>query len=432
MVLLEVNLCQDKIFNLSKIKPMDGTFKNNFDIPIHSWYPYIEGFSINFVKSILDNYDTNITVYDPFNGSGTTTLTASSLGIKSFASEINPIMRFIAYTKINTVKHILDSNKIVDLKKTYNKIKKELYVGSSNNKNIEIKNIINDCYLSKDFFEACTLNKIAFVKYVIKSIKDEDFKNIGLLALASIIVELSNMIRAADLRKKTSKEKMNSSNDVITLYINKLSKIISDIEIMQSVNFEEMTFISDNAKKLNKNYCNSIDLIITSPPYVNGTNYFRNTKLELWILDYIKKETDLKFLREQAITAGINNVSINNIVEYIDYVEPYAIQLDKISPDRRIPKMIRAYFSDMNIVFNNFYYLLKENGSIYFDIGDSEYYGVHIPVDDLIVQIARENGFILVNDKILRKRHSKTGKTLSQKLLIFNKMGQNAKFINKK
>ena len=83
--------------------------------------------------------------------------------------------------------------------------------------------------------------------------------------------------------------------------------------------------------------------------------------------------------------------------------------------------MIRAYFSDMNIVFSNFNLLLKNNGRIYFDIGDSEYYGVHIPVDELIISIANDNGFKLVENKLLRKRHSKTGNTLSQKLLIFDK-----------
>ena len=163
-------------------------------------------------------------------------------------------------------------------------------------------------------------------------------------------------------------------------------------------------------------------MIITSPPYANGTNYFRNTKLELWILDFIEKETDLKQYRQKAITAGINNVSSDIEFDFMDIVEPYANKLDKLSPDKRIPKMIRAYFSDMNKVFKNFNMLLKEHGKIYFDIGDSEYYGVHIPVDKIINSIAEDNGFELIDKQILRKRHSKTGTVLSQVLLIYNKI----------
>lgn len=428
MAIAEAELKSKQSIKLSLIKPMDGTFKNNFDIPIHRWYPYIEGFSINFVRSILNNYNSNIIVYDPFNGSGTTTLTASTMGIKSYASEVNPFMRFIANTKVNSVKSILENNEIFILNKTFKDLCDKL-LDKSYRKNLTKEcNTINNCYIEKDFFDKKVLGDISYIKYLIKKIENKNVKDIALLSLASIIVEISNMIRAADLRKKTLKEKESTANNTIDLFIKKFSNVISDIQSVKNIDFETTEFISDNAKFISKKYYNSVDVVITSPPYVNGTNYFRNTKLELWILDFISQETDLKTFREQAITAGINNVSVNNKIIPLDIVEPYAKQLDKLSTDKRIPKMIRAYFSDMNIVFNNFNLLLKHNGRIYFDIGDSEYYGVHIPVDELIISIAKNNSFELVESRLLRKRHSKTGNTLSQKLLIFDKV-ENARTV---
>ncbi|MBQ8460025.1 hypothetical protein IJ541_07980 [bacterium] len=423
MAIAEAELKSKQSIKLSLIKPMDGTFKNNFDIPIHRWYPYIEGFSINFVRSILNNYNSNIVVYDPFNGSGTTTLTASTMGIKSYASEVNPFMRFIANTKVNVVKSILENNDYFVLNKIFKDLCDKL-LDKNYRKDLTKKcNTINDCYKEKDFFDKKVLQDISYIKYLIKNIENDDVKDLALLCLASIAVEISNMIRAADLRKKTSKEKESTANNTIDLFIQKFSNVISDIQTVKNIDFETTEFISDNAKFISEKYYNSVDVIITSPPYVNGTNYFRNTKLELWILDFISQETDLKTYRERAITAGINNVSVNNKIIPLDIVEPYAMQLDKLSTDKRIPKMIRAYFSDMNIVFNNFNLLLKNNGRIYFDIGDSEYYGVHIPVDELIISIAKNNSFKLVESRLLRKRHSKTGNTLSQKLLIFDKVG---------
>lgn len=428
MAIAEVELKSKQSIKLSLIKPMDCTFKNNFDIPIHRWYPYIEGFSINFVRSILNNYKSNIVVYDPFNGSGTTTLTASTMGIKSLASEVNPFMRFIANTKVNVVKSILENNEYFVLNKQFKDLCDKLLDKNYKKEVIKECKTINDCYIKKDFFDKKVLQDVSYIKYLIKRIKNEDIKNIALLCLASITVEISNMIRAADLRKKTLKEKESATDNTIDLFIQKFSNVISDIQLVKNIDFETTEFISDNAKFISEKYYNSVDVVVTSPPYVNGTNYFRNTKLELWILDFISQETDLKTYREQAITAGINNVSVNNKIIPLDIVEPYAMQLDNLSTDKRIPKMIRAYFSDMNIVFNNFNLLLKNNGRIYFDIGDSEYYGVHIPVDELIISIAKSNGFNLSESKLLRKRHSKTGNTLSQKLLIFDKVG-NAKTI---
>lgn len=421
MAVSETEIIEKKFLDVMKIKPMDGTFKNNSDIPIHRWYPYIEGFSINFVRSILNNYSQNIIVYDPFNGSGTTTLTASSMRIKSYASEVNPFMRFVANTKVNVVKSILENNEIFILNKTYKKLCDKLLDENYKKKIIKECNTINNCYIKKDFFDTKVLQDISYIKYLINYIENDDAKNIALLSLASIAVEVSNMIRAADLRKKTLKEKESVSNKAIELFVHKFLNVISDIQSVKDIDFETTKFISNNAKSINKKYYDTVDLIITSPPYVNGTNYFRNTKLELWILDFISQETDLRSYREQAITAGINNVSINTKIELLDVVEPYVSKLDKMSIDKRIPKMIRAYFSDMNIVFNNFNKLLKSNGRIYFDIGDSEYYGVHIPVDELIAFIANNNGFKLVENNLLRKRHSKTGNTLSQKLLILDK-----------
>lgn len=148
MAIEEIELKNKQDIKLNLIRPMDGTFKNNFDIPIHRWYPYIEGFSINFVRSILSNYSQNITVYDPFNGSGTTTLTASTMGIKSYASEVNPFMRFIANTKVNTVKSIIENNEISILNKNFKDLCDDLLDKCYRKKIKKECNTINDCYIN--------------------------------------------------------------------------------------------------------------------------------------------------------------------------------------------------------------------------------------------------------------------------------------------
>ena len=65
----------------------DGTFKENKDLSIHRWYPYVEGFSEQFVLDCLKyNKDAKI-IYDPFNGSGTTGIVASKLNRKYIGIE---------------------------------------------------------------------------------------------------------------------------------------------------------------------------------------------------------------------------------------------------------------------------------------------------------------------------------------------------------
>ena len=93
----------------------------------------------------------------------------------------------------------------------------------------------------------------------------------------------------------------------------------------------------------------TVDLVVTSPPYLNGTNYCRNTKLELLLLGLIHSENGLMDIRSKSVTAGINNVSKRiREPDVIAEVEEVATQLDECAYDVRIPRMVRAYFSDMD------------------------------------------------------------------------------------
>jgi DNA modification methylase len=281
---------------------------------------------------------------------------------------------------------------------------------------------INPCFMDDGFFDDGALEKIAFLKSRIAEVTDNDVRDILRLCLASILVETSTMIRAADLRKRTASVQNAGAERVIALFKEKLSAIINEIEAVKGVAIAEAKIVSENAKDDLPDFCGKVDVIITSPPYVNGTNYFRNTKIELWILDFIHSKDELRSYRSKAITAGINNVSKDIAApRQLPYVEAHATLLDEVSPDKRIPAMIRAYFSDMAVVFSNWSKLLKVGGKLYFDIGDSEYYGIHIPVDEIVERIAEERGLALTESLVTRNRKSKKGTVLNQKLLVFEK-----------
>mgnify|MGYP001770117258 CR=1 FL=1 len=75
--------------------------EDSADLPRHRWYYYKEGFSPKLVTEVIDQVGiTNRElIIDPFNGSGTTTLTASLLGFKSIGIEVNPFTTFLSDTK---------------------------------------------------------------------------------------------------------------------------------------------------------------------------------------------------------------------------------------------------------------------------------------------------------------------------------------------
>lgn len=84
-----------------------------------SWYGYYACYSVEFVEDVLTsiNLDPEGIVLDPWNGSGTTTYTAETLGFQSVGFDINPVMVVVAKAQSVESRKVLEfgalSRKIV-------------------------------------------------------------------------------------------------------------------------------------------------------------------------------------------------------------------------------------------------------------------------------------------------------------------------------
>lgn len=388
-----------------------GTFVLNKKEPIHRWYKYDEGYSPNFIYKEISNLPfVPRTLFEPFAGSGTTPLVASSLGIKSYYTEMNPFMRFVTDVKINITRNTISKKESVleELKKFSEKIQ---------NTNIpEIIDIKRGGF--EKFYLPEVLTAVTYLKEEISKLNDEDCKELALLALAAIAVKISKMKKHGDLRYAKDTEKKPEDYDVKANYLNKLNQIIEDITHLELKNYEESICVGNDARTAQLPM--NVDCIITSPPYLNGTNYIRNTKLELNILDFVVDESSLKLLHSEGIIAGINNVSKRReVINHIEELDPILKRLEPVSYDVRISKMIIGYFNDMNDFFKNAAKILRHEGVLILDIGDSQFAGIHIPTDTLLSIIAKKHGFDLYEEEILRTRRSKNQMILSQKVLRY-------------
>jgi len=432
ILLIKENLAKYKIKNKNQLdlfianpstrlqldKP-SVTFENNKKRGIFNWYPYIEGFSYDFVEEILDYVITKPQfIYDPFAGTGTTVLVASQRNIKSGFSEINPLMKFIIETRISA---FTDYNMVIKPNL------ENVLILLDNLKKFQLSSFVLDerhkRLVDKGFFREDILKQFVFIKQCIaRSHLNELTKKVLFLALSAIVVKESNMIRRADLRYKRNKEFDEIEDDVIGLFTRKCKAIFSDLENYQNVKFAGTKFVSDDAKQISNHFNNTFDLVVTSPPYVNGTNYFRNTKLELLLLDFIRNEDELKHFRTMAVTSGINNVSNRKqLIERLEYVRPIVEKLKKDNYDPRIPKLVEFYFSDIKKVFRNIFRTMTDSGDFFIDIGDSKFKDVHIPTDLIYEKIGKDVGFELIDKRKVRNRFSKDGTPLGQWLLHFKK-----------
>ena len=398
--------------NKSYSKAAAGTFVLNKFKSIHRWYSYLEGYSSCLINDLIEEIgiDDIQTIYDPFCGTGTTSLVASSHGIVSYYSETNPFMQMVIESKVNCVKHLRDSGVGAShLKSLFEKLDKYNYQP-------HFENATWDGF--EKFFESDVLWKTKEMLDIVNKISDVDTSTIVKVLLASVIVRASKMIRQGDLRVAKASEKNKNDRDIVSNFKQKIKEAIQDIESDECQIRAKTICLSPDARDID--IADTIDCVITSPPYLNGTNYIRNTKLELKLTGFINTEKDLPEFHSKGIIAGINNVSKRKT----NYSPPkivlsYLEKLKPVSYDKRIPLMIAGYFYDMEVVINKLAHAVKDGGRFIMDIGDSQFAGVHIPTHEILVNICSDYGFVLDSEDILRQRRSKNGMVLSQRLLKF-------------
>jgi hypothetical protein len=376
------------------------TFRGSKTEPFHRWYPYVEGFSAQYVRDMLAQFPTPGPVYDPFGGAGTTLLEASRLGTVSGYAEVNPFMRFVAETKINAA--IWAREHFGDFLRYANAFRKGLRDPSFEEAvAAEDLTSYHRTFPGRDYFKEVHLRELLGALRLARRICREcqPARDLLILSVVANAVRSSNMTRRADLRRRRSDEYKKRVVNVRAFVEQKLMEILADLRGVDGPRAATSAVAVD--AKQSPDDTGAFRLAITSPPYLNGTNYFRNTKIELWLLGHLSKEDDLGAFRSVAVAGGINNVrrGRRDVIRFKE-VETVVSALEGTDGDRRIPLLVRYYFSDMYEVMRATYTRLRRGGRFVLDIGDSKFYGVNVPTDQLIVRVAGEAGF-----KLDRVRH---------------------------
>ncbi len=399
------------------------TFSGGRHDPMHDWFPYLEGYSPDFVWEILQNYAPNAEIIlDPFGGSGTTPITSMSLGKLGLYSDVNPLCRMIIEAK--SIASQLPSqergNLVASLQVLANEIKRD---GLNSSADAEIKESYKACFGNSVFFSPENFELVLKARTFVDEIQSEQTRLFVEIAAVRSLIPASLLIRRGDLRFKNEKELSKGTAKLIDVFCDSIALIADDISSMRPSS-GSVQCIGESA--LATNYIHKIDAVVTSPPYLNGTNYFRNTKVELWFTRQLKDKAGLRAFRHEAVTAGINDVTKGKS-QLRDEVYQ-SLRLDEIvkvvtesAYDVRIPMMVRGYFNDLFATFERIVPQLNKDGVVAVDIGDSSYAGVHVPTDDLLIELMEQLGLRKIDEVVLRERMSRSGFKLSQKLLVFDK-----------
>ncbi len=406
--------------NKINFDPAHTTFQGGKELPLQNWYPYLEGYSPDFVRHILKDYTGPRTkvIYDPFSGTGTTPMVSAELGYQAYYSEVNPLLQFLTRVKTKA-RNSKNRKKVADALEALAKtLKREVL---SQTEDQELKRTYVSTFGESQFFSDKVFTYVLKTRTYLNQLyfKDILLSELATVAVLSSLVENSYLKRQGDLRFRRGKEFEDlEKTDYFESVISRLHRIAEDLRVVEECTAPVL--ITEDARTIGKLPYIGIDAVITSPPYLNGTNYFRNTKVELWFLGYLKSKENLSNYRRLAVTAGINDVSLTNKKAVRNKkLSKLLLDLEEKAYDKRIPKMVNDYFADMETIFRNLKKQLKPKAILAIDLGDSIYGGVHVPTDQILVSVMEEIGYSFEKEVVLRKRQSNNGQELRQVLLIF-------------
>ena len=412
-------------------------FDKNKNVFVHRWYPFVEGYSKEFIEDILQELPfTPQCALEPFCGSGTTPVELQNHGIRCYSFEVSPFMHLLAKVKLersyNEATFTFYRNRVVDCLKQ----------PDENIRALEEKpfgdRVVWKEGLKQYNFHDTSLDGILDIRHAIKTeIDDDQYKSLFTIALASIILQASNLFRNGKcLSYKNGWEKrIYSREEVHHFFLEIIDTVIAeDIRIISqqvpTVNNSAICFLGDVLKNIDKVPDNSLDLIITSPPYLNSRDYTDIYMLELRVLQLVHSHKDLQTLRKSTIRSHVQ-VKYSKI-EPIDNLRLKRCLSDMKKNEAKswnsdIFNMICGYFEDMQQLFKSFSRKVRQGGVIYFNVANSAYFGVEVPVDFIISDIAEECGFTV--REIRKARDIKTspqqskqiGKKLRESVIVIDK-----------
>ena len=330
------------------------------------------------------------TVLDPMSGSGTAVLEAMLLGRRGIGIDIDPLALNLSKVKITH----LDPG---ELKKNAESII-ERAIHAFQHRKGALSNALSiridpstKKFIDYWFLEETQIELIALVQEI-ELLADPNIHRFFQIALSSIIITKSGGVSLAyDLahtRPHKIKDKVpRSAMDEFQKRLNKNLKNIG--RLIWGNGQADLLFGNAQAIGLADN---SIDLIITSPPYAsNAIDYMRAHKFSLvWFgysIDSLSKKRGDYIGGER-----ISNFQMRDLPEYSECI---ISRLSKKDPKKG--SVLRRYYTEMHLCLSEMFRVLKPGKAAILVVGSSTMRGIDTDTSKCLGEIGKTIGFDLVN-----------------------------------
>ena len=401
----------------------------NKSLPMHRWTNWIAGFSGEFARNAITQFlpsarlssssgQTECVVMDPFAGVGTTLVEANRLGLDSIGFEINPFAALVCRVKLEAADICLRD--LRDAVKVY-----EGFMQGAEFR--EPRSSPPAGFRSRiPFFSPPVERKVLLTLDYMNDLPPR-IEALFRVAFASVMVEFSNYSYEPSLGTRPAAGKALVCDAAVARIVAEiLNDMMEDIEGLQ----REATLQTAQSEQENRspawrvhersffdaNSCiepASVDLIVTSPPYMNNYHYVRNSRPQLFWSGLVQSSSELKRLETGNFGKFWQTVRGDGpipLVPQLPQLEAEIAEIRNTNVDRGVyggngwANYVTSYMNDLHLFCGLLNHVLKPGGTAVVVVGNSIVQGREIKVEERLCDIAELSGLSVLNVVKLRER----------------------------
>ena len=402
------------------------------DLPVHGWYRFALSFPPHLVRHYLKKFGVGPgqVVLDPFCGAGATLVECKKRGIESLGIEPNPIAHFAS-----SVKTAWDAESDALLEHAAsiaNRAKMNLHeegLVSADSQSRQTADLPSPAprllglsekqskLLIKGSISPLPLHKTLRLLRLIEGDSHPVYSGYERLALASA---LTTCIGNLKFGPEVGAGSLKADAPVIDCWLNKMRSIALDLMAVSDRRAVQSTIYKADARAARQILApESVDAVITSPPYPNEKDYTRTTRLESVILGFLRDKEDLRTLKKSLVRSNTRGVykddrddlavsDLPEITALANEIEQKRIRLGKTSGFERLyGRVTKLYFGGMARHLAQLRHSLKPGANLAYIVGDqASYLRVMIRTGERLADIARALGYTVIGRDLFRTRFS--------------------------
>ncbi len=383
---LETQIEKEKVNDEKYVRRIDYSWDykgENTKTYTHGIHTYPAMFIPQVARRLLENYSqTGEIICDIFCGSGSALIESKLLGRNAYGIDLNPFAIFLAKAKTTPINPSKLTNEYFKLLSEIEKIKDQ-----------EIKKPI---FNNIDFwFKEKIIIQLAKIKKAILKIKDENIRNYFIVSFSETVRLSSNTKNGEFKLVRIKKEKLENYNpDVLGIFKKKTETNIKGMtDFYKDTNKEAWTkIIYGDSSKPNGIKDNSVDCIITSPPYGDSRTtvaYGQFSRLSAQWIDIFEDPNKASGV-DNELLGGKATKTLEHTLDS-KYLKDSLNKIAKI--DEKRAKDVLSFYIGLNDCLKQAYKILKPKKYFCLVVGNRLVKQVRIPTDFIIAELGEKIGF---------------------------------------